>query len=318
MRTPKIIRVLTALYLGGISVQQLHAGPYSGIVVFGDSISDVGNWPISESARFPGGVFPPPYFGGRISNGPLWAEHLANHLGLAAPTPSLAGGTNYAWAGGTTGSIRGEDVNMDVQVSRYLSQHSPEPDELFVLWGGTNDFFLGQMNPSAPVAYIKDQVFDLAAAGARNFLVVNLPSYFGSSSLNSRLTQRAEEFNSLLSSAFDGVRSTLQEVTIFEFDYFSFFEKVTANPAEFGFSNVLDPACRNCVSANRTVVPNPDEYFFWDDVHPTAAAHRLIGDATYAILAVPEPSTLLVFITGILCVVAGCRRTRRVGQESDS
>jgi phospholipase/lecithinase/hemolysin len=178
---------------------------------------------------------------------------------------------------------------MDVLVRTYLGRRSPAPDELFVLWGGTNDFFLGQTNPTLPVEFIKSHVLALASAGARNFLVVNLPKYFGNSSLNRRLTQHAEAFNSLLSSALYDVRSTQPELEILELDYFSLFERVRANPAEFGFENVIDPACRNCVSANRTVVPNPDAYFFWDDVHPTAAAHRLIADAAYAILAVPEP-----------------------------
>jgi phospholipase/lecithinase/hemolysin len=36
-----------------------------------------------------------------------------------------------------------------------------------------------------------------------------------------------------------------------------------------------------------SVVLKPDQYYLWDDVHPSAAAHRLIGDAAYSLLVFP-------------------------------
>src|SRR6516165_6857452 len=75
-----------------------HADPISAIVVFGDSLSDVGNTYIAA------GIPPAPYYQGHYSNGPIWIEQLASKLGIAAPTPSLLGGTDYAFGGAETGT----------------------------------------------------------------------------------------------------------------------------------------------------------------------------------------------------------------------
>jgi phospholipase/lecithinase/hemolysin len=50
------------------------------LLVFGDSLSDSGNW-------------------GHESNGPLWVENLATMLGGPTLVRSLSGGTNFAYAG---------------------------------------------------------------------------------------------------------------------------------------------------------------------------------------------------------------------------
>ena len=86
-----------SLLLGGAA----RAGPITGIVSFGDSLSDVGNDYLGS-----GGVQPAPaadYYHGHFSNGPIWLEYLAKDLGIAAPTPALAGGTDYAFGGAQTG-----------------------------------------------------------------------------------------------------------------------------------------------------------------------------------------------------------------------
>jgi outer membrane lipase/esterase len=60
---------------------------------------------------------------------------------------------------------------------------------------------------------------------------------------------------------------------------------------------VTDP----CFDRNAlTLCSNPDQYMFWDDVHPTSRGHRIIGDRLYA--ALPEPVTLAllaVWLAGI-------------------
>lgn len=41
---------------------------------------------------------------------------------------------------------------------------------------------------------------------------------------------------------------------------------------------------------------NPDEFIFFDAVHPTSKSHRLVADATLSAIkheTVPEPSTVL-------------------------
>ena len=75
-----------------------HAGPFSNLYIFGDSVSDVGNvglyigHPSGVPQTITGNGYIPdfPYYpSGRYSNGPVWAESFAGMLGLAA-APSLA------------------------------------------------------------------------------------------------------------------------------------------------------------------------------------------------------------------------------------
>ena len=286
LKTPTaIIRFLAFLTI--FSLQQSFiaktclASQFSEIIVFGDSLSDTGN----IVTRF--GSLAPVYSGDRLSNGPLWVERLAEKLGVSAPTASARGGLNYAWAGATTGSVSSASDDMDFQVRQYLSSHAPSGEQLFVLWGGANDFFQQQHDVSAPVQYLGDHLAALADAGARSILVNNLPRRFGSTSV-----PQAEEFNRLLAAELDELRSSHEDLSIFEFDYFSFFDSVVADPALFGFSNMIDPACSDCgFGANPNasmVVSNPEEYYFWDDVHPTALTHQYIGDAAHTLfLSVP-------------------------------
>ena len=75
------------------------AGPCSQLVVFGDSLSDVGNI-ADATADFPF-VSPTPgpyYYEGRFSNGPVYAETLASGLDSPPPLYSRDGGNNFARA----------------------------------------------------------------------------------------------------------------------------------------------------------------------------------------------------------------------------
>src|SRR4051794_146985 len=71
------------------------AGLFGKVVVFGDSLSDVGNVSAATGGAVPAS---PPYFHGRFSNGPVYAETLAEYVGAAPLAPAFAvpGGTDYA------------------------------------------------------------------------------------------------------------------------------------------------------------------------------------------------------------------------------
>ena len=83
------VRGLLAAILFASVASVAWAGPYTNLVVFGDSLSDVGNvWIITNHAD------PPPNSGydqGRYSNGPLWVEDLAAAINVPIPTAYFAG-----------------------------------------------------------------------------------------------------------------------------------------------------------------------------------------------------------------------------------
>lgn len=115
------------------------ASSFDNLYVFGDSLSDTGN-----VYALTGGHTPPaPYYHGRFSNGPVWVESLANHLGLSVD-PSLNGGTNYAFGGAEADRSHtlshDNTPNIGYQITQFSASHSFTGHELVVVWAGGNDF----------------------------------------------------------------------------------------------------------------------------------------------------------------------------------
>jgi outer membrane lipase/esterase len=98
-RTKKLVSAL-ALALAGISTAQ--AQEFTGVISFGDSLSDAGNY----APFIPGS--------GSFTTNPddVWTQVLASAWGFTQ-TPYTAGGTNYAWGGAPTGSIASPVVASD-------------------------------------------------------------------------------------------------------------------------------------------------------------------------------------------------------------
>jgi len=298
---------MVAAALGTIVVWSAVArgGDITGIVSFGDSLTDVGNVYLASGETTP----PPPYYQGHYSNGPIWVEYLAHDLGLAAPTPSLAGGTDYAFGGaetGTSGLSTLGTPNIGTQIGMYfLGGNTPSASQLFTIWGGANDFLIaGQTDPSIPVANIGQEITELAAAGAKQFLVGNLP-LLGALPLASSLTLAQQQGLDYLSMTFDtmlqaevnqlnsslGVHITIMNVA-------GLFEDVLANPANYGFTNVTTGALEDGVLSGQG-------YLFWDEEHPTTVGHQFI--AGIAAASIPEPSSFVLLATAVcgLTVVWG-------------
>ncbi len=275
------------------------------LVVFGDSLTDSGNAFIAS-----GGTMPPPqyYYEGRYSNGEVWVERL-DHLGFAAPTPSLApgGGTNFAFAGAETGQEL-VPPGMTTQVASYLSAHTPSATDWFSLFGGANNFFSGQTDPTVPAADVAALVQTLYDAGARKFLVLNLPPLgqtpgFRESPLEVPMDALSQGFNTALAAHLVGLRSN-PEITIQELDVYGLLTTCIANPGDCGLTNVTEPAFD---AGTGEVVGNPDEYLFWDNVHPTATGHQILADY----VVVPEPDSVALLLAGGLILIATLRRRRQ-------
>jgi phospholipase/lecithinase/hemolysin len=286
------------------SVSSAHADPINQIVVFGDSLSDVGNTYIAA------GIPPAPYYQGHYSNGPIWLEQLATKLGITAPTASLAGGTDYAFGGAETGTgVSPKGVpNMLTQVGQYLGAHTPRSGQLFVLWGAANNFFNGQTNPVVPVMDIGHAITELAAAGAKNFLVPNYPNLaltpFGRSSspaVQQGLAALTQGYNQVLKAELATLQGSLG-VHITQLNNYGLFQTMIGNPGGYGFTNVMTGAVGD---QNFSATG----YLFWDDVHPTTAGHRFIADAAYAAIA-PEPTSLALVSTGALGLAVAAFRRR--------
>ena len=266
---------LLLLLCGAVSAS---AQSYSRIFVLGDSLSDDGNLYKSVFGLYPQS---PPYYKGRFSNGPVWVENLAPKLGL-----TFNGATDYAYGGAETGSNNaGSGLPGMKQQSTNLLKAYPagDPAALYIVWGGANDYLDGATDTMAPVNNLVGYIKSLAAAGARNFAVPNLPDLGltpgnRNTTAAASLTQRAVSHDANLAAALQSLRTQLPTCNIVLFDVYSEFNRIIANPAAYGFTNTTDEAMQAAAGANL------DAYLFWDTVHPTAAGHRLIASDAYALL----------------------------------
>ncbi|WP_146149906.1 SGNH/GDSL hydrolase family protein, partial [Chroococcidiopsis sp. CCALA 051] len=148
-----------------------------------------------------------------------------------------------------------------------------------VIWVGANDYLGGGVtDPFVPVNNITSAVSTLAERGARHILVVNLPD-LGRIPATRNNQEIANTLNALTQFHNTGLAATLQvldkrtNTNIVSVDVNSLFRRAIANPSEFGLTNVTD----TCLTQT-SVCSNPNEYLFWDNLHPTTGVHALVGE----------------------------------------
>jgi phospholipase/lecithinase/hemolysin len=253
-----------------LSVQKINQ-----LYIFGDSLSDTGN-----IYRATGGVYPssPPYFQGRYSNGLVWVEYLASGLKLTSEQR-----TNFAFGGATTGSSGMNGIpGLLAQVDNFTKAHPDiNPNALYVLWAGANDYLYGTSNSTMPIENLSKAIQLLSTRGAKKILVANipdlgkLPSTRYTANSNS-LSQSAIAHNQSLAKSFEVLNDKLgHDTQIIELDVNSLYREAITEPAKFGFTNVTNA----CLNNNVAVCDNPDKFLFWDAIHPTTAGHRILAEA---------------------------------------
>jgi phospholipase/lecithinase/hemolysin len=339
--------IATAAVLTISAGQALAGSPFSAIYSFGDSLSDVGNVFDATLGFEPAS----PYVGGQFSNGPIWVQDLAAAFGLPALTPSLSGGTDYAWGGATTGFPATNNPLLPVphltdQVKAFTFDHSnvAPSSALYTFSIGANDLF-GILSERLPLpaaealargaakvvaneAGVLESAGVLVGEGAKDLVLFDVPDL----GVTPEITQHgpvASAVATALSAYFDQqVLLDLAPVEaaglkVFDLDTFALIDAAVNHPELFGFDNVTDPCWTGATtgfatggSLCSTVPAVQDQYLFWDHEHPTAAGHLLVADdALHAIgVAVPEASTWAMMILGLAGLAAlGARRGREAG-----
>lgn len=323
-------RALGALLLSlSVAVPTANAAQFNNVVVFGDSLSDAGYYrPFLAAIGLPSSVVAT--LGRFTTNpGPVWSELVSQYYGVR-PAASNAGGWIYAQGGATVATDSPSTPPgfaqrpVSTQITEYLQRNGgrADPNTLFAVWAGGNDFLngfsrlsAGQITPEqfqaaflgAAQAEIQ-QVGRLFGAGGRYILVFALPDLGGTpfalgagAAASAQASAAAAGYNLTL---FAGLRSAnLRAIPV---DVFSLFNEMRSNPSAFGFTNTTGIACgpfppvttsgsaQFCIAGQNTVAPNAENtYVFADSVHPTTGAHRVIGDFVKSLIEGPTAYSLL-------------------------
>ncbi len=306
------VAVLVAVLLATTTVTAEETR-FDRIVVFGDSLSDPGNdfalineqnTPPYDNPEYMDQLIIPhvPYAKGghHYSNGATWIEQFARRRGLVqyvTPAWQSAGtqAANYAVGGGRA---RNDHIhkNLPDQVARFLADVGGQApsDALYVIEFGGNDArdILVGGDPNTIITEAATSVGQniqlLWLNGARNFLVWNVPDLGKTPAIIAMNAQDAVSgllstfFNPALELALSQV-SQLPGIEIKLFDAFTKVDDIVAHPEAYGL-DVVDTAC-----VTPLVPPfdcqTPDEYLFWDGIHPTKTVHGIFALSVADLLA---------------------------------
>lgn len=289
------------------------------IYIFGDSLSDTGNFFTftSEILMLDEPIPPPPYFDGRFSNGPVAVDYLVSRLNNSdsnlnlALTPSFQGGNNFALAGAGTGrnNSNDDDLNLDLpglldQIDAYRQLNIASSNSLFFVWAGPTNFLdnLAGSNTDDPAVLIEQGVDNqllgvenLSSIGARKLVVPNMLN-LGRLPTSAQFQREARAitiaYNGRLSLSLDNLELTATNagLEIVEVDLFGLGERIAQDPTSFGFTNTTDPLLP--LVASGQALPNTPGFFFWDEFHPTTQAHEIFGDNIFNTLTgdIPQPA----------------------------
>lgn len=306
---------------------------YDSLYVFGDSLSDQGNFYAIAGKSTP----PPEYTDGttfgRFTNGKNYVDYLASRLGISTSN-SLAGGNNYAYGGARTDSHPQASygaLSLLDQLAVYNNSRgtTPDPDALFIVWAGANNLKDILMPPSgippttgeisqalAKTALdMGSAVATLASYGAKNILVPNLPDLgivplaTGGGSRNWDATLLSRSYNQMLDGVLNGFEQSHQGINLMRFDTFALVDDVYDNPGKYGLTNVTTACYSAFVEPGGKMAGDPADYLSWDGFHPTTAAHRILADSMYSTV-VPLPSAILLFGPGAAAALLFQRRSR--------
>jgi len=293
-------------------VMKTFAASYSEIVFLGDSLTDNGN--LYATLK----VIPksPPYYEGRFSNGPTWAEYLAADLNTQFQTESIndaVGGATAIFHNPVKGAL---PYILKEEVNKYLDSHSPKPDSLFVIWIGGNDYLDEKREDGVELATevvegIVNNIKTLITHNAKNFLIIDLPDLskipysqnvndgraerlYGLSQLHhvkiadavQQLQHENPQLQFLYIDAYHLFSDILDNLDAYNEKYHTHLTNKTDACWEGGYAlqnggnPALDVANDIARSAEMGKKPcnSPDEYVFWDQIHPTTTVHRIFSE----------------------------------------
>ncbi|EJM13806.1 phospholipase/lecithinase/hemolysin [Pseudomonas sp. GM21] len=302
--------------------------PYTGFVVFGDSLNDAGTFadtggPAGSTQRYTNRTGPV-YLDGsgevrslnstQILGGKLGysADQTASSNSAVRASNGQPDGNNWAVGGYRTDQILDSITTTSATGERTRAGYLPsnnfraDPNALYYLSGGGNDFLQGRVTSlpqaSAAADRLANSVQTLQTTGAKYIMVWLLPDIgltpaINGSPLQAFTSQLSAQFNTELVSRLQNINAEIIPLNIPVL-----LNEAFANPAQFGLATDqnLTATCfsgSGCTENARyginSATPDPTKLIYNDSVHPTEAGQRLIADYAYSLLSAPWELTLL-------------------------
>lgn len=309
-------KTLSACLMLCLSTSNLYAKipTFKHYVIFGDSLTDVGNYTTSSNNCI--------YFNSPITNHPINARYTnttwANAGRLKNILSSNEGGNNYAVAGYTSAQIL-------TSVKNYKTNHHGDSDTLYIIWAGTNDilYAIGNHWPKKAVTEALldgtqniilslESLYDI---GARNFLIIGLmdlshtpmvtyshisqPNLIGIFTDKDRtnLAQACTKWNNILFQKNPNTNTKIIELFkqkhpsshVYGWDPNPILTQITQDPERFGYPNQQTFNTKNskiedsfysvaqityCGNTANNADHNPEHYIFYNFIHPTPSVYR--------------------------------------------
>ena len=283
------------------------------IIVFGDSLQDNGN--LIKTLDIPGA----PYDRGRFSDGLVTCEYL--HKMIQAKQDTKFELFNYAIGGAyTTGKnpksmLTDHSFSVSVQIDRYVGQKGRfAQDALVMINGGGNNFLFALHNErpyfNIPAVYrvaddLLNSVDRVIKLGARHIVLWNVPDVTVSPAyevtpfpkivvkwLKRYIKKNIIKQNNLLSEGVIALQRKYPEVQIGLFDAYSLLHETLDNPLAFGFENATEACVKSFggvdekgeIQKNPPIEYDPQTHLFWDYVHPTTKAHKMLADKIFSLV----------------------------------
>jgi phospholipase/lecithinase/hemolysin len=296
----------TALVVLGVAALVAGAATTSKVWCFGDSYTDNGasfriSTRVMNSTTPPKDGYllaaPPAYPDRRWTNGRTMVEVLAARLKVGL-TDFAVGGAESSYSNYYSWLDPYQNTGLLGQVATYktrLHGGAADPKALYVIQIAGNDYFYYEdyaLTMPGTVENVGRQVVaneceavrQLAQLGAKHFLVVGsenvalLPWEVASAR-----TAAAAAYTRTVNGVLPGAMSRLSRQLRVEVDYFGLAAagaRIRRDAATYGLTELNDPF-ELTYPAYVPGTGDADEYFFWDEWHPTAAVHKLLGRAMY-------------------------------------
>ena len=312
------VALAVAVFVLLIPASELSATHSLRIFFFGDSLSDSGNHfaAFRQVSTRPFDMVPDaPYAVGGLhfSNGPTWAEQVSYSLrSPLSGLPSLVAGgvfTNYAVGQARARALAPTFPYYDLvtQVTGYRTDFplGPPANARFAIWIGSNDLkdalSASATDPSGAtsIAIIQAAIGATAASiqalwqtGARDFLVLNMPNLALTPAVRAAgpTAQGAaviftNAYNNGLTQALNAL-SALPGIRVRRLDANGVLTGIVADPVAAGMTNV-EASCLTFGVIQNPFCRKPNDYLFWDGIHPTMAGHAILAAAAKAALMAP-------------------------------